>query len=1015
MKNTRPRPKRSASDLRRQAEARATPGSQEVLSLAPGEVKDLVHELHVHQVELEIRNKDLLDTQHQLAVARDRYQHLYEFAPVGYITLDRRALITHVNAAAAFLLAKRHDQLVGTRLETHVAEQDRDACYLLMQRAASRAGAHCGQFRIDARTEDGEWRWAAVELKWVEIESDDGEWRATLHDITEQKRGEAALRDGEERLRLALQSSRMYTWTWNIPSGRISPSVDAAEIIGVAAPFAEAEGRAIIHPDDLERLVAEFMQAIANRTDVATDCRVLRPDTGREVWIHIRGTVEYDENRKPVRMLGTSMDIDDRKKAEEARRILSEQLQQELSDARQLQGISTALIRQENPNALYARIINAAAAMMRSEMATMQVYDAGREALRLIAWKDLHPESAEFWAWVSAEAGTTCGLALGTGERVVVPDIEQCGFTGPHLEAYRKSGIRAVQSTPLKSRDGKFVGMISTHWRSPHQPTDRDFRTFDVLARQAADLLERALAEEALRASEDKFRTIFEHASTGMALIAPDGRLTMVNQQCCNRHGYSREELINKPVLELTHPDDVPALERQLNRIRNGICDSFALESRVVAKDGTITWHSLTVAGVRNAVGDLLYFIKVFEDITRDKMYEAELERRVRSRTALLRLMNNVTVAANAANTVDESLRYALQAICEYQNGGVGHASLLHLESAVLSSDVWYASDPGDLAAVQKMVKNRRNAGRRKTIDEVIASREPVWIDDIVVAASPAGGKHWAHAGSMRAVLMVPVLISNQVVAILEVYGKHPLRRDGGLLDVLKGIGIQLGHVLERKDFERRVADLTAEEQRRMGLFLHDSVSQQLTGLRLLATTLHRELSPTGSQFKERVAHIMEGAEVAQQQVRALMKGLMPVEVAAGGLMSSIEELADRACRTHEIECRFTCPRPIDVDNNTVATQLYYVAREAVHNATKHAHPKHIDIKLASRRRALTLSVKDDGDGIPEGNGATGGMGLRIMRYRCELIGGRFEVDSRPGKGTMVSCTLAEGWRLGEE
>ena len=85
--------------------------------------------------------------------------------------------------------------------------------------------------------------------------------------------------------------------------------------------------------------------------------------------------------------------------------------------------------------------------------------------------------------------------------------------TQDHQE-YRRSGIRAVQSTPLRSRSGRPLGMLSTHWRTPHDPTDEDFRFFDVLARQAADLIERTLAEEALSTVSQKLIEAHEEERT---------------------------------------------------------------------------------------------------------------------------------------------------------------------------------------------------------------------------------------------------------------------------------------------------------------------------------------------------------------------------------------------------------------------------------------------------------------------------------------------------------------------
>ena len=87
---------------------------------------------------------------------------------------------------------------------------------------------------------------------------------------------------------------------------------------------------------------------------------------------------------------------------------------------------------------------------------------------------------------------------------MIAPDVTKCEFMAgsEDLEFYLRGGIRAVQSTPLLSRSGRLMGAFSTHWRSVHTPSDRDLRLLDILARQAADLLERMLTEERLRESD---------------------------------------------------------------------------------------------------------------------------------------------------------------------------------------------------------------------------------------------------------------------------------------------------------------------------------------------------------------------------------------------------------------------------------------------------------------------------------------------------------------------------------
>ena len=173
-----------------------------------------------------------------------------------------------------------------------------------------------------------------------------------------------------------------------------------------------------------------------------------------------------------------------------------------------LQQISTLLIREGQNGALYKHALDAAIELMSSDTGSMQVFHPERGELRLLTQRGFHPQSAAHWECVRYHSATPCGMALSAGCRVVVPDVEACeAMVGTaDLDAFRWSGIRAVQSTPLVARSGHLLGMISTHWRKPHRPTERELQPLDVLARQAADLIERNETEKALRESREQFR-----------------------------------------------------------------------------------------------------------------------------------------------------------------------------------------------------------------------------------------------------------------------------------------------------------------------------------------------------------------------------------------------------------------------------------------------------------------------------------------------------------------------------
>ena len=191
-----------------------------------------------------------------------------------------------------------------------------------------------------------------------------------------------------------------------------------------------------------------------------------------------------------------------------------------ISDIELLHEISVALIGEHDRVELYGKIVEAAVAITGSQFGTMQLLCPDGDAsghggeLQLLAHHGLSPEAIGFWSWVHPGAHSSCTQALKSGDRAHIPDFEdwdQIAGTDD-LQAFRKTGIRSAQTTPLRSRSGVLLGMISTHWSRPHTPSERDLRMLDIVARQAADLLERTIAEEALRRSEEHSRLLANEA-----------------------------------------------------------------------------------------------------------------------------------------------------------------------------------------------------------------------------------------------------------------------------------------------------------------------------------------------------------------------------------------------------------------------------------------------------------------------------------------------------------------------
>jgi PAS domain S-box-containing protein len=315
-----------------------------------------------------------------------------------------------------------------------------------------------------------------------------------------------------------------------------------------------------------------------------------------------------------------------RQQAQDALHRSQQQLEAELADSKLLQGISAALIEEDNLKDLYEKIMDAAVEIMRSDFASMQMLYPERGQggeLRLLAFRGFDPQTAEFWKWVSADSTCSCGVALKTAQRVIVADREECDFIGAdHLNTFRQAGIRSVQSTPLVSRSGKIVGMISTHWSRPHHPSERDLSLMDILARQAADLVERKRNEEMLRHSKQHLDLLSNRVPALISYVGPDRCYRTCNEAYRVWFGLSKDEVIGRHMSEVLGQEAWKTIGPNIDRAFTGETVEYETEAKY-SRGGTRWIHA--VYSPHHSPDGILGVIVLVTDITPSKRTEQKL------------------------------------------------------------------------------------------------------------------------------------------------------------------------------------------------------------------------------------------------------------------------------------------------------------------------------------------------------------------------------------------------------
>lgn len=464
------------------------------------------------------------------------------------------------------------------------------------------------------------------------------------------------------------------------------------------------------------------------------------------------------------------------------------------------------------------------------------------------------------------------------------------------------------------------------------------------------DVTERVREERRIRDSENRYRTIFDTTGTAIVFLENDKTVSLANNELSKITGFSKEEVEGKK--KWTEFIAARDLERmvvyhELRRKEPGAAPRD-YEFLLKHSSGQYRHIYMTIAlvpGTNQSVGSLI-------DLTEFKEKELALAAS-EERYKLL-----------AENARDIIIVYDM-------NGNITYVNSAGCELSGLSREQLRGMKITDILPYSRNINLYRALAERT-----------VGPDEVFINKTGFLNKNGEY---------IQLETSSTVIKIDN--------RPEGILVVARDI-------TERKRLEREILEISEGIRQQVGRDLHDDLSPHLIGIEALSEVLKLRLEKKSRMEARELEKIRQLINEAITKTHRLVKGLCPIELGIEGLSAALANLARRISSIYGVTCRFAGNSEVAIRDNVTAINLYYIAQEASYNAVKHAGAGKIDISLTSDSRSLVLRVADNGKGIPLPLPRNAGNGLRIMKYRAEIMNGSLKIKRNENQGTSVSCFL---------
>ena len=556
---------------------------------------------------------------------------------------------------------------------------------------------------------------------------------------------------------------------------------------------------------------------------------------------------------------------------------------------------------------------------------------------------------------IPGDQAASCGTAAYTGKPVFVVDTQFDPRWLKYRDLATKFGIRACWSIPITSEKKAIWGTFAISHRISRAPTTFHRKLLDTASYMAGITIQKRVAEKKLRASEDRYRDLYESAPCAYFTSQMNGRIMSVNSTAIQLLGYSKEDLIGSSILDLYAPTPngrEKALEL-LRQTKEGK-EIHGEELEIQRADGQRLWISLSVRLIRDSAQNPIGWRAIVMDITHRKQGEEALK-----------LMERV-----------------------FEN------SSDHL--SVVGSDYRYQRvNPVYERVHQTPAKNIVGKHVREFLGENIFEELVKPHLDRCLAGEEVSYESWFRFKNGQSRFMSVT------------YSPLRIREHS---DCIQAVVVNCRDLTHRKRFEETLKEKEQrlrrllEERNLISQDLHDHILQTIyaTGL-IIASARQSVLSAAYPGALGHLNHAITQLNVAISEIRGFIEGLpletLPSRSFNTELHSLVKCMELTGSMNFILKIEEKAAQGLSKDQTR---HLLNIARESISNCLRHAHATAAWICLRMTTKGIRFAILDNGEGLSEGWDTSKGYGLKNMRARAVHMDGRLRIRTRTGKGTCV-------------